>query len=32
MDFNAFADWVEHDPKYDNLVSLIKRSDARSSY
>lgn len=32
MDFNAFADWVEHDPKYDNLVSLIKRSDARSAY
>ena len=32
MDFNAFADWVEHDPKYSNLVSLINRSDARSSY
>ena len=32
MDFNVFADWVEHDPKYSNLVSLIKRSDARSSY
>jgi len=32
MDFSAFADWVDHDPKYSNLVSLIKRSDARSSY
>lgn len=32
MDFNAFADWVQHDPKYSNLVSLVKRSDARGSY
>jgi hypothetical protein len=29
MDFNAFADWVEHDPKYSHLVSLINRSNAR---
>jgi len=28
--FNAFADWVEKDPKYSNLVSLINRSDARN--